>query len=193
MAKDGWGVSRRPGGPSADVVPLSLIRTVPDFPKPGIRFRDITPLLADAAGFRDVTHRLAERYAGRVDKVAGIEARGFIFGAAIAQLLHAGFVPFRKPGKLPSRAIGHEYALEYGTNRLEVHDDAVVRGERVLVIDDLLATGGTAAAALTLLEQLGAEVVECAFVIELVELGGRRRLEERGHRIHALYALREGD
>jgi adenine phosphoribosyltransferase len=179
--------------PSNGAVPLSLIRTVPDFPRPGIRFRDITPLLADAAGFRAVTQQLADRYAGRIDKVAGIEARGFIFGAAVAQLLHAGFVPFRKPGKLPAAAIGHEYALEYGTNRLEVHGDAVTRGERVLVIDDLLATGGTASAALTLLEQLGAEVVECAFVIELVDLGGRRRIEERGHRIHALYALRESD
>lgn len=176
-----------------EAVPRSLIRTVPDFPRQGIRFRDITPLLGDAAGFRTVTQQLAERYAGRVDKVAGIEARGFIFGAAVAQHLHAGFVPFRKPGKLPAAAIGHEYALEYGTNRLEVHDDAVARGERVLVIDDLLATGGTAAAALTLLEQLGAEVVECAFVIELVELGGRQRIEARGHRIHSLYALRESD
>jgi len=174
-------------------VPRSLIRTIPDFPKPGIRFRDITPLLADAAGFRTVTHQLAERYSDRVDKVAAIEARGFIFGAAVAQLLHTGFVPFRKPGKLPSNAIGHEYALEYGTNRLEVHDDAVTRGERVLVIDDLLATGGTAMAAVALLGQLGAEIVECAFVIELVELGGRRRLEELGHRIHALYPLRESD
>ncbi len=174
-------------------VALSLIRTVPDFPKPGIRFRDITPLLADAAGFRAVTQQLADRYAGRVDKVAGIEARGFIFGAAIAHLLHTGFVPFRKPGKLPSSSIGHEYELEYGTNRLEVHDDAVTRGERVLVIDDLLATGGTAHAALTLLDRLGAKVVECAFVIELVELGGRRRLEQLGHSIHALYALRETD
>jgi adenine phosphoribosyltransferase len=186
-------VGNRPGRPSCDLVPLSLIRTVPDFPKPGIRFRDITPLLADAAGFRAVTHRLGERYAGRVDKVAGIEARGFIFGAAVAQLLHAGFVPFRKPGKLPAAAIGHEYELEYGTGRLEIHDDAVARGERVLVIDDLLATGGTAAAALALLERLGAEIVECAFVIELIELGGRRRIEERGHRIHALYSLRESD
>jgi len=186
-------MDNRPGCPSNVPVALTLIRTVPDFPKPGIRFRDITPLLADAAGFRAVTQQLADRYAGRVDKVAGIEARGFIFGAAIAQLLHAGFVPFRKPGKLPATRIGHEYELEYGTNRLEVHHDAVSRGERVLVIDDLLATGGTATAALTLLEQLGADVVECAFLIELVELGGRRRIEERGHRIHALYSLRESD
>lgn len=182
-----------PGCSSNVPVSLSLIRTVPDFPKPGIRFRDITPLLADAAGFRTVTQQLADRYTGRVDKVAAIEARGFIFGAAISQLLHVGFVPFRKPGKLPGSAIGHEYALEYGTNRLEVHDDAVTRGERVLVIDDLLATGGTVSAALTLLEQLGADVVECAFVIELVDLGGRGRIEARGHSIHALYSLRESD
>jgi adenine phosphoribosyltransferase len=182
-----------PGRPSYLPVARSLIRTIPDFPRPGIRFRDITPLLADAAGFRSVTHELAGRYTGRVDKVAGIEARGFIFGAAIAQLLGAGFVPFRKPGKLPAAAIGHEYELEYGTNRLEVHGDAVSRGERVLVIDDLLATGGTAAAALSLLEQLGADVIECAFVIELVDLGGRRRIEQLGHRIHALYPMRESD
>jgi adenine phosphoribosyltransferase len=170
-----------------------LIRTIPDFPKPGIRFRDITPLLGDAAGFRTVTSQLAARYDGKVDKVAGIEARGFIFGAAIAQLLHVGFVPFRKPGKLPASSLAHEYELEYGRGRLEVHADAVTRGERVLVIDDLLATGGTAAAALALLAQLGAAIVECAFVIELVELGGRRRIEELGHSIHALYALRESD
>lgn len=171
----------------------SLIRTIPDFPRPGIRFRDITPLLGDAAGFRAVTRGLADRYADQVDKVAGIEARGFIFGAAIAQLLHVGFVPLRKPGKLPASTLGHEYELEYGRGRLEVHADAVAPGERVLVIDDLLATGGTATAALGLLEQLGAAIVECAFVIELVELGGRRRLAERGHRAHALYSLRESD
>lgn len=181
------------GGSSNRSVPLSLIRIVPDFPRPGIRFRDITPLLADATGFRTVTQQLADRYAGRVDKVAGMEARGFIFGAALAQQLHAGFVPLRKPGKLPAAAISHEYELEYGTSRLEVHEDAVRRGERVLVIDDLLATGGTANAALSLLEQLGAEIVECAFVIELVELGGRARIEQRGHRVHALYPVRESD
>jgi adenine phosphoribosyltransferase len=184
----------------------SLIRTVPDFPKPGIMFRDITPLLASGAGFRHVITALAERYAGKVDrsgsagprstaegqcgvtidKVVGIEARGFIFGAAVAHTIGAGFVPVRKPGKLPHTAIGHDYALEYGSNRVELHVDGVARGERVVIVDDLLATGGTALAALALVEQCGAEVVECAFVIELTDLPGRARIEAIGHRVHAL-------
>ncbi|MBK9033843.1 MAG: adenine phosphoribosyltransferase [Myxococcales bacterium] len=155
----------------------ALIRTVPDFPKPGIRFRDITPLLADPAGFHYVTTTLAERYRGKVDKVVAIEARGFIFGAPIAHALGVGLVPMRKPGKLPHAAIGHDYDLEYGTNRVEVHVDGVAAGERVVVVDDLLATGGTAGAALALLERVGAKVVECAFVIDLLDLPGRARLE----------------
>jgi adenine phosphoribosyltransferase len=171
----------------------SLIRTVPDFPKPGIRFRDITPLLADAAGFQHVIRVLADRYAGKVDKVAAIEARGFIFGAAIAHALGVGFVPIRKPGKLPHTAIGHEYELEYGTNRVELHIDGIAAGERVLVVDDLLATGGTMGAALALLGQVGAIVVECAFVIDLVDVGGRARLEQRGYRVHALCAFTEDE
>jgi adenine phosphoribosyltransferase len=170
-----------------------LIRTVPDFPKPGIRFRDITPLLANAQGFQHVTRALAERYHGKVDKVAAIEARGFIFGSAIAHAIHAGLVPLRKPGKLPHDAISHEYELEYGTNRIEVHIDGVKNGERVVVIDDLLATGGTAGAACALLEQMGAHIVECAFVIDLVDVGGRKRLEKRGYKVHALCEYTEDE
>ena len=171
----------------------SLIRTVPDFPKPGIQFRDITPLLASGTGFRHVISVLADRYAGKVDKVVGIEARGFIFGAAIAHQLGAGFVPIRKPGRLPSEAIGHDYALEYGTNRIELHVDGLVKGERVVVVDDLLATGGTALAALALVERIGATVVECAFVIELTDLPGRARIEKHGAAVHALCGFTEDE
>ena len=163
-----------------------LIRTVPDFPKPGIRFRDITPLLADPRGLATVTAALVERYRGKVDKVVAIDARGFIFGAPLAAALGVGFVPMRKPGKLPHAAIGHDYALEYGTNRVEVHVDGVAAGERVVVVDDLLATGGTAGAALALLARVGATVVECAFVIELTDLGGRAKLEGAGAAVFAL-------
>jgi adenine phosphoribosyltransferase len=170
-----------------------LIRTVPNFPKPGILFRDITPLLANAEGFGAVVRRLADRYRGKVDKIAAIEARGFIFGAAIAHAAGVGFVPIRKPGKLPHIAIGHEYELEYGSNRVEIHVDGVGRGERVVVIDDLLATGGTASAALTLLERVGARIVECAFVIDLTDVGGRKRLEQRGYPVHALCTLTDAE
>jgi adenine phosphoribosyltransferase len=171
----------------------SLVRTIPDFPKPGIRFRDITPLLASGTGFRHVIELMAGRYAGKVDKFVGIEARGFIFGAAIAHATGAGFVPVRKPGKLPAAAIGHDYELEYGTNRVEVHVDGLARGERVVVVDDLLATGGTALAALALVEKCGGNVVECAFVIELTDLPGRARLEASGHRVHALCGFSESE
>ena len=164
----------------------SLIRTVPNFPKPGIMFRDITPLLASGTGFRYVIGTLAARYADKVDKVVGIEARGFIFGAAVAHAIGAGFVPVRKPGKLPHEAIGHDYALEYGTNRVEVHVDGIAKGERIVIVDDLLATGGTALAALALVERCGAQVIECAFVIELTDLPGRARIEQAGYRVHAL-------
>jgi adenine phosphoribosyltransferase len=170
-----------------------LIRTVPDFPRPGIRFRDITPLLADAARFGEVIQTLAGRYRGNVDKVAAIEARGFIFGAAIAHQIGAGFVPVRKPGKLPHTSIGHDYELEYGSNRVEIHVDGVAAGERVVIVDDLLATGGTAAAAVALLERVGAHVVECAFVIDLTDVGGRARLERAGHKVHALCAFTEDE
>jgi adenine phosphoribosyltransferase len=171
----------------------SLIRTIPDFPKPGIRFRDITPLLANADGFHQVVRALSDRYLGKVDKVAAIEARGFIFGAAIAHAIGVGFVPIRKPGKLPHASIGHDYDLEYGTNRVEMHVDGAASGERVVVIDDLLATGGTAAAAIALLERVGAKVVECAFVIDLVDVGGRARLESRHYKVHALCEFTEDE
>jgi len=171
----------------------SLIRTIPDFPKAGIRFRDITPLLASGVGFNHVVGLLADRYAGKVDKVVGIEARGFIFGAAIAHQLKAGFVPIRKPGKLPHEAIGHDYDLEYGSNRIEMHVDGLAKGERVVIVDDLLATGGTALAAMALAEKSGAHIVECAFVIELSDLPGRKRIEERGVKVHALTGFTEAE
>lgn len=170
-----------------------LIRTIPDFPRPGIRFRDITPLVGSAEGLRAVVDGLAERYRGAVDKVAAIEARGFIFGAPLAHALGTGFVPIRKPGKLPHTAFGHDYDLEYGSGRVEIHIDGVAAGERVVVVDDLLATGGTAGAAIALLERAGAHIVECAFVIDLTDVGGRARLEQGGHRVHALCAFTEDE
>ena len=154
-----------------------LIRNIPDFPIPGVQFKDITPLLADAAAFRTVIDQFAERYAAaNVDIVVGIEARGYIFAAPLAYRLGAGLVPVRKPGKLPAETIHVEYSLEYGTNTLEMHRDAFSRGARVLLVDDLLATGGTIRAAADLVEQLGGKVVEFAFVIELTFLSGRERL-----------------
>lgn len=168
----------------------SLIRTIPDYPKPGILFRDITTLLAHGPGFRQVITRFAARYAAqRVDKVAGIEARGFILGGALAERLHVGFVPIRKKGKLPFETVGHDYALEYGTDRVEIHRDAVVPGERVVLIDDLVATGGTALAGVQLLRQLGAVVIEACFVIDLPDLGGRARIEAQGCPTFALVAF----
>jgi adenine phosphoribosyltransferase len=168
----------------------ALIRTIPDYPKPGILFRDITTLLAHGPGFRQVIAAFAARYEGRrVDKVAGIEARGFILGGALAERLHVGFVPIRKKGKLPFETVGHDYELEYGTDRVEIHRDAVRPGERVVLIDDLVATGGTALAGVTLLRQLGAEVLEACFVIDLPDLGGRARIEAAGCPTHALVAF----
>ncbi len=162
-----------------------LIRDVPDFPVPGILFRDVTPLLRDPRGLREVVERLAEELRGvEVDAVAGIESRGFIFGAPLAMALGAGFVPIRKPGKLPAEKIRREYALEYGTSTLEMHADAVCPGERVLVVDDLLATGGTALASVRLVEELGGVVAAAAFVIELSFLHGRRALA--GHDVRSL-------
>lgn len=156
---------------------LGAIRDVPDFPKPGILFRDITPILADPALFRDATDAMAEPFADRgVTHVAAIESRGFILGAPVAQRLGAGFVPIRKAGKLPARVEREEYALEYGTDILEVHADALPAGARVLVLDDVLATGGTAAAACRLLARLGADIAGAAFLIELGFLAGAARL-----------------
>jgi adenine phosphoribosyltransferase len=153
------------------------IRHVPDFPKPGILFYDVTTLLKDPEGFRMAVDAMAAPHrSGSVDLVVGIESRGFIFGSAVADRLQAGFAPVRKPGKLPSKTRRASYALEYGTDALEIHDDAVVRDQRVLVVDDLLATGGTAAATVGLVRALGGDVVGLQFLIELVELNGRGKL-----------------
>lgn len=170
-----------------DVDIRALIRTVPGFPRSGILFRDITTLLKDAAGFNAVVEKLAAAYRDSgVDKVAGIESRGFIIGAALAYRLKVGFVPIRKAGKLPAENFGQDYELEYGTDRLEVHRDAIGPGERVLLVDDLVATGGTAEAALELIRIAGGSVVGCAFVVDLPDLGGRARLERSGHPVLAL-------
>ena len=154
-----------------------LIRAIPDFPIPGILFRDITPLLRDKDGFRRAIDLFVERFKDRgIDHVVAIEARGYILGAPIAYAIGAGFIPVRKPGKLPHDRLTEEYALEYGTNSLEIHSDALEKGERVLVVDDLLATGGTAAATARLLERLGAHVEAFAFLVELKDLDGRAAL-----------------
>ncbi|MEL6549264.1 MAG: adenine phosphoribosyltransferase [Pseudomonadota bacterium] len=163
------------------------IRTIPDFPHEGIMFRDVTTLFADARGFRMAIDQLLHPYAGaEIDKVVGLEARGFILGGAIAHQLSVGFVPVRKKGKLPGTTIEQSYTLEYGEAVMELHDDALEAGERVLLVDDLLATGGTAEAGIKLLERLGAKVIGCAFVIDLPELGGRKKLEALGMDVHAL-------
>ncbi|MES2771688.1 MAG: adenine phosphoribosyltransferase [Pseudomonadota bacterium] len=165
----------------------SRIRTIPDHPKPGILFRDITTLLKDPLGLRLCIDQLAARYREqRIDKVAAIESRGFIIGAPLAYLLGVGFVPLRKPGKLPAATMGLDYVLEYGVDRLEIHRDAMSSGERILLVDDLIASGGTAEAASKLIGQCGGHVVECAFVIDLPDLGGRQRLEQQGHSVFAL-------
>jgi adenine phosphoribosyltransferase len=165
----------------------SLIRTIPHHPRPGIMFRDITTLLKDAAGFKLAIDALAQRYlAAKPDKVAGIESRGFIIGGALAARLATGFVAIRKRGKLPGERLGQDYKLEYGEDRVEIHVDAIEPGERVLLVDDLIATGGTAEAACALIEQAGGEVVECCFVIDLPDLGGRGRLEAKGYKVFAL-------
>ena len=161
-----------------------LIREIPDFPKPGILFRDITPLLADGPGLRRAVEGIAEPFRGKVDVVLGIESRGFILGAPVALHLGVGLAIVRKPGKLPSETLTASYELEYGTDRLEIHADAVSDGHRVLLVDDLLATGGTAGAAVDLVRRLRGDVVACAFLIELEALGGRRRLAPTA--VHAL-------
>jgi adenine phosphoribosyltransferase len=171
----------------------SKIRTVPHYPKQGIQFRDITTLLKDPVGFRLTINELANHYQGvQIDRIAGIEARGFILGAALAYKLGFGFVPVRKKGKLPAETIGQDYQLEYGTDRIEMHVDAISKGEKVLLVDDLIATGGTAEAACKLIESMGGQVVECCFVIDLPDLGGRARLESQGHSVFALCEF-EGD
>lgn len=162
-----------------DELVASLLRDIPDFPKPGVVFKDITPLLADGAAFGEVARHLAGRHTGSVDVVAGIEARGFIFGAAVAYELGAGFLPIRKAGKLPGQTVESSYELEYGTATIQIHADSFVGGERVLVVDDVLATGGTAAAACELIEQAAGTVVGFDAVLELGFLDGRARLQGR--------------
>ncbi len=169
------------------------IRTIADFPREGIMFRDVTTLFGDARGFRMAVDQLLTPYVGTsIDKVAGLEARGFILGGAVAHQLSRGFVPIRKKGKLPWRTISEEYELEYGKAVMEIHEDAVAPGEKILLVDDLLATGGTAEAGIRLIERLGGEVVGCAFVIDLPDLGGRARLEKLGMKVHTLVSF-EGE
>lgn len=171
----------------------SRIRTVPHYPKQGVMFRDITTLLKDPVGLQVTINELVKRYVGiKIDRVAGIEARGFIVGSALAYQLGVGFVPIRKKGKLPAETVGHDYELEYGTDRIEVHVDAIAQGDQVLLVDDLIATGGTAEAACKLIEGLGGQIVECCFVIDLPDLGGRARLEKNGQKVFALCEF-EGD
>ena len=168
----------------------SLIRTIPDYPKPGIMFRDVTTLMADGQGFKAAIARLTEPYRIEpIDVVAGIEARGFIIAGAIADRLGCGFVPVRKKGKLPWRTISQDYALEYGTDTLEMHEDALARGKRVLLVDDLIATGGTAQAAVALIGRLGGQVMGASFIIDLPELGGAQRLRDKGVEVQALMAF----
>ncbi|MDJ0628601.1 MAG: adenine phosphoribosyltransferase [Rhodobacter sp.] len=163
------------------------IRTIVDFPHEGIMFRDVTTLFADPRGFRMAIDQMLHPYAGqRIDKVVGLEARGFILGGAIAHQLATGFVPIRKKGKLPGTTISQDYKLEYGEAIVEIHDDAIEAGEHVLIVDDLLATGGTAEAGIKLLERLGANIVGCAFIIDLPDLGGRKLLEALGMEVHVL-------
>jgi adenine phosphoribosyltransferase len=168
----------------------SVIRSIPDYPKPGIIFRDITTLLGHPRAFRRAVDELVQPYAGvRIDKVAGIEARGFILGGAVAHQLSVGFIPVRKKGKLPWQVLGEDYALEYGIDRVEIHTDAVNRGEQILLIDDLIATGGTCFAAIKLLERAGGKVVGCSFVIDLPDLGGADKIRALGKDVIALVAF----
>ena len=171
----------------------SRIRTIPHYPKQGIMFRDITTLLKDPVGLRVTIDELVRRYQDvKIDKIAGIESRGFILGAPLAFALGKGFIPIRKKGKLPAETIGHDYELEYGTDRIEIHTDAIDKGEKILLVDDLIATGGTAEAACKLIEKMGGKIVECCFIIDLPDIGGRARLEKHGHKVFALCEF-EGD
>jgi adenine phosphoribosyltransferase len=168
----------------------SLIRTIPDYPKPGILFRDITTLIASPVGLRAAVDGLVLPFLeSRIDKVVGIEARGFILGGAVAHELGRGFVPIRKKGKLPGKTIGQEYSLEYGVDRIEMHADAINEGDRLLLVDDLIATGGTAEAAIELIRRSGGELVAAAFVIDLPDIGGAKRLTDRGVAVHTLVAF----
>lgn len=168
----------------------SYIRTIPHYPKQGILFRDITTLLKDPIGFRILVDELVTRYSNAgVNKIAGIESRGFILGAPLAYALGIGFVPIRKKGKLPAETVGQDYELEYGVDRIEIHADAINPGERILLVDDLIATGGTAEAAVTLIRKLGGEIVECAFAIDLPDIGGSQRLTALGVDVFSLTAF----
>jgi adenine phosphoribosyltransferase len=168
----------------------AAIRTIPDYPKAGIMFRDITTLLGDAPAFRRAVDELVQPFAGRkIDKIAGIEARGFILGGAVAHQLSAGFIPLRKKGKLPYKTVSVEYALEYGVDVIEMHMDACAAGEKVMLVDDLIATGGTALAALKLLQGAGADVVAAGFVVDLPELGGAAKLRAAGVPVSTLVAF----
>ena len=171
----------------------SHIRTIPHYPKQNVMYRDITTLLKDSVSFRATINELVKRYTGaKIDVVAAIEARGFIIGAALAFQLGVGFVPIRKKGKLPAETVGQDYELEYGTDRIEMHVDAVSKGDYVLLVDDLIATGGTAEAACKLVENMGGTITECCFVVDLPDLGGRKRLEENGQKVFSLCEF-EGD
>ena len=164
-----------------------LIRTIPDFPIEGIMFRDVTTLFDDAKGFQECIDKLAKPYKkANVDKVIGLEARGFIIGGAIAKELECGFIPIRKEGKLPSKKIAQDYELEYGKATLEIHEDALSAGDKVLIVDDLLATGGTAEAGIALVEKLGGEILGCSFIVNLPDLGGSKKLEKMGISTHIL-------
>jgi adenine phosphoribosyltransferase len=168
----------------------AAIRSIPDYPKPGIMFRDITTLLGNAQAFRRAVDELVQPWAGsKIDKVAGIEARGFILGGAIAHQVSCGFVPIRKKGKLPFKRVSIGYSLEYGIDEMEMHEDALVAGERVILVDDLVATGGSAEAAVKLLKQLKADVVAACFVIDLPELGGAEKIRKLGVPVHTLIAF----
>ena len=171
----------------------SRIRTIPHYPHDGIMFRDITTLLKDPIGLRATIQEITKRYEGiKIDKVVGIEARGFIVGTPVAYELGVGFVPIRKQNKLPAETVGRDYQLEYGSDRIEIHTDAIQRGDRVLLVDDLIATGGTALAAVNLIQDMGGEVLECCFVIDLPDVGGRARLEADGQKVFTLCEF-EGD
>ena len=176
--------------PASDL--RATIRTIPDYPKAGIMFRDITTLLGDARAFRRAVDELVQPFAGsKIDKVAGIEARGFILGGAVAHQMSAGFVPIRKKGKLPHATVSVAYSLEYGVDEMEMHEDAVLKGERVVLVDDLIATGGTAEAAIKLLRPMGAEIVAACFVIDLPDLGGAGKLRALDVPVHTLVAFEE--
>ena len=171
---------------------ISRIRTIPDFPRKGVQFRDITTLLADPVGFRKAVDELVQLFAGvNIDKIAGIESRGFILGGAVAHQLSTGFIPLRKPGKLPYTTIGQDYQMEYGTGRLEMHIDAIKEGDFILLVDDLIATGGTAEAAVKLIQSVGAKILAACFVIDLPDLGGSQKLKDMGLEVVTLCEFKD--